>query len=371
MSLPKLVLPPSLNYVACFLTLDCNLNCGYCINDPEQRGDRRKVFEIKTDALRSEMTPEEWVLALSRLPVKDDLPVTFQGGEPTIYWKGLGLGTILTGIESKADLLTNLVVRPQGFSSRLRGQIGKFKRPLPYPSVRASYHAKEMKRVFGDRAFERLVDHCMELGQLGLTVTPDHRTSDVGIYMVDHPENEITEADREYAAGKVPVFVKDFLGVGDGELYGQYAFPYSTDLISRNLHETTLECECKTTELLIDPLGFVWRCHYYLYHAWEKKTPLPLFARLEAAGFDYAAVEPEEPIRPIGHMLDRAFAIRELETFRPCSEYGRCIGCDTKFKKDRFGNENSYRTSVIIKNIKWPEKLRAKSVLLRDAQSVK
>jgi MoaA/NifB/PqqE/SkfB family radical SAM enzyme len=371
-NLPTLILPESLNYIAAFLTLECNLNCSYCINDPEQRADRKGVFNIKNsdrEDFRDELTPEEWVKALSRLPVKDDLPITFQGGEPTMYWKGLGLGAILSGINSKADLLTNLVVPPQGFSSRLRGQIGKFKRPLPYPSIRVSYHAREMKRVWGERAFEKLVDHCVDLGSLGLHVEQDYRKSDVGIYMVDHPENSLTEEMKTYAEGKVPVLVKDFLGLHEGELYGQYAYPYSTDLVSRKIHSKTLECDCRTTELLIDPLGFVWRCHSFLYRAWEKRTVtklLILYSKLEKVSFDYEAVQPEEENRPIGHMLDPMFSIEVLESFRPCSFYGQCIGCDTKLKKDRFGNENSFRTSVIIKNIKWPSELRVKSFLVRS-----
>lgn len=363
--LPKLVVPDSLNYIACFLTLECNLNCSYCINDAEQRGDRRKVFSIEADKPRTELTPDEWVRALRRLPVKADLPVTFQGGEPTVYWKGLGLGSILTGIDSKADLLTNLVVRPQGFSSRLRGQIGKFKRDLPYPAIRVSYHEKEMKRIWGEKAFEELVRHCVELGNLGLTVDPDFRKSDVGIYMVDHPENHVTEEMKATAAGKVPLMVKDFLGVHEGELYGQYAYPYSTDLIARNLHPKTLSCECHTTELLIDPLGFVWRCHLYLYKAWEKRTPISLFATLEERQFDFSGLGAEGNFHPVGHMLDQAFTMDDVFRFRPCDQYGACVGCDTKFKKDRFGTENAYRTSVVIQKIDWPASLRAKSVLLR------
>lgn len=357
--LQKLSPPPSLNYIAVFLTMDCNLNCSYCINDPEQRGERRKVFEIRS-GLKSELSPDQWVEALSRLPRRDDLPITFQGGEPTIYAKGLGLGAILSGVDCAAHLLTNLVYTPQGFSSRLRGQIGKFKRTMPYPSIRVSYHAKELQRLWGDQAFKKLVDNCVDLGALGLKVSG--ADSDVGIYMVDHPENVLTDEMLAYAEGKVPVLVKDFLGVHDGELYGQYAYPYSTDLIARKLHPKTLECECRTTELLIDPLGFVWRCHYFLYHAWEKKTPLRMYQELEARGFRWTGGE-----GAVGHMLDPEFSLEEIEVFRPCSEYGRCIPCDTKFKRDRFASENSFRTSVQIRNIQWPQSLRAKSVILRDA----
>lgn len=364
--LPKLNVPDSLNYIAAFLTMDCNLNCSYCINDPEQRGERRKVFEIKS-GLQSELRPEQWAQALARLPARFDLPITFQGGEPTIYAKGLGLGAILAEVECHAHLLTNLVYSPQGFSSRLRGQIGKFKRTLPYPSIRVSYHAKELDRLWKADAFKKLVDNVLQFGDLGLTVNADPAKSDVGIYMVDHPENVLTDEMKKYAEGKVPLYVKDFLGVHEGELYGQYAYPYSTDLMSRRLHDKTLSCECRTTELLIDPLGFVWGCHFYLYRAWELKKPLWLYRVFESAGFSHAKLIPDEEIWPVGHMLDPEFRLEQLSEFRPCSFYGRCIPCDTKFKRDRFATENSYRTSVQIRNIEWPEKLRAKSVILRDA----
>mgnify|MGYP001615736311 FL=1 len=95
MSLPALIVPPSLNYIGAFLTFDCNLNCSYCINDPQQRGDRKTIFLTQKKPFRDELTPGEWAQALWRLPSRPDLPVTFQGGEPTLYWKGDGLGLIL------------------------------------------------------------------------------------------------------------------------------------------------------------------------------------------------------------------------------------------------------------------------------------
>ena len=362
MSLPRLSLPASLNYIGAFLTFDCNLNCHYCINDPEQRGDRKTIFLTQAGQkpkYRTELTPDEWGRILRRLPAREDLPVTFQGGEPTLYWKGEGLGEILKQTEVWGDLLTNFALEPALFVKRLQGRGEKLRRKSNYPPIRVSFHIKEMDRLWGD-GFSELVRRCEALSEYGFRVTGDGETSDIGIYVVDHPENEVTDAMKTACEGRVPFFMKDFLGVHDGELHGQYGYPYSTDLISRAVHPTTLNCECRTTELLIDPLGFVWGCHFYLYHAWETKAPASYFHDLGAAEFDFSRLSFGDAVAPIGHMLDPAFALSQLEVFRPCSFYGRCIGCDTKLKRDRFATENVYRSSVIIKNIQWPKEMRGK-----------
>lgn len=355
-----LIPPPSLNYIGAFLTFDCNLNCSYCINDPEQRGDRKTIFLTQKSLYRMELSPAEWAQALNRLPAREDLPVTFQGGEPTMYWAGDGLGLILDQTEIYADLLTNFALKPEVFTRKLNGQQNKLKRASPYPPIRVSFHIKEMDRTWGD-GFAELVSRCEGLREHGFTVDPDPSVSNVGIYVVDHPENHVTRYMQDYCKDKVPFFMKDFLGVADGELHGQYGYPYSTDLISRGIHPTTLNCECRTTELLIDPLGFVWGCHFYLYHAWEKKEPVQYFAELFVREFNFASIPDsvfKGKIKPIGHMLDPDFSLSQLEIFRPCSFYGRCIGCDTKLKRDRFASENVYRSSVIIKNIQWPTSLK-------------
>ncbi len=359
MTLPQFILPPSLNYIGAFLTFDCNLNCSYCINDPEQRGDRKGVFMMKDVTYCNELTPYQWATALNRIPAKEDLPITFQGGEPTMYWKGEGLGLILENTENYADLLTNFAVPPELFAKRLRGQQGKLRRTSPYPPIRVSFHQQEMDKTWGN-GLEELVKRCEGLSDHGFSVSPDPSVSDVGIYMVDHPENRITDELKALTTGRVPFFEKDFLGVYKDQLHGEYRYPFSTDLIARNVYPKTLNCECRTTELLIDPLGFVWGCHYYLYRAWETNAPKRWFRELQRMEFDFAiAMEGVSgDILPIGHMLDPKFSIQEIEVFRPCSHYGRCIGCDTKFKSDRHANENVFRSSVIIKNIQWPEGLR-------------
>ncbi|MFH1236018.1 MAG: radical SAM protein [Parcubacteria group bacterium] len=347
----KFELPESLNYIAVFLTFDCNLNCSYCINDPDQTGTRKTVFKKRT-SLKTELTPEEWIRALKRLPVREDLPITFQGGEPLLYGKGKGLGKILAGIPNYADLLTNFAIPNFAFTPK------RFRRKSPYPSVRVSFHQHDMNDLWGDGLAE-LVIRCETLAKRGLTVSPESGKSNVGIYIVDHPQNHIPDEALRKARERVPVFFKDFLGICDGKLYGRYAYPLSSDLISTHKYYKTLSCECRTTELLLDPLGFVWNCHHYLCQSWRGVRPIMLFKEME--NFNFSRLKErfyqKGTMFPIGHILDPDFTIREIETFRQCYYYGCCLGCDTKLKRDRFATENVYRSSVIIRNIDWPKEL--------------
>jgi hypothetical protein len=364
MLLPLLDLPASLNYIGLFLTLECNLNCSYCINDPEQAGQRNILFPIMEKSLRKGLTPAEWTRALNRIPFRQDLPITLQGGEPMLYWGGKGLGMLMAETPHYFDLLTNFALKPEVFVRNLNGQQAKLQRDAPYPSIRVSYHADEMNRTWHARGFAELVERCEALGSLGFRVSPVKAESDVGIYMVAHPQNHVTLDMEETCAGRVPFETKEFLGVHEGKLYGHYLYPFSTDLLLRGVHPVPLSCECRTTELLIDPLGFVWGCHYYLYRGWSDGGPLKEFEALAAVGYHYAEqgahIFAGRALAPVGHLLDPEFVMETLNVFRPCHQYGHCIGCDTKIKNDRF---QSYydrgvpHTSVQIRNIRMPERL--------------
>lgn len=365
MNLPPLTLPESLNYIGLFLTLDCNLNCSYCINDPQQAGRRASIFPIQSTDIKS-MSPELWAAGLARIPFSPELPITLQGGEPMLYWKGQGLGLLLEQTPHYFDLLTNFAMQPEHFVRNLRGQIKKLQRDAPYPSIRVSYHAEEMNRAWKDRGFAELVDRCAALGDLGFRVSPVKAESDVGIYMVAHPENRVTAEMESIYRNRVPFETKEFLGVHDNTLYGHYLYPYSTDLIARGFAENTLSCECRTTELLLDPLGFVWGCHFYLYQSWERGGPKQQFAALAKRDFAFSecgdALFAGEAFAPAGHLLDPGFSMAALEEFRPCSHYGRCIGCDTKIKNDRFQSyydKGVAHTSVQMRNIRLPKTLLA------------
>ncbi len=375
MTLSQLELPASLNYVGLFLTLECNLSCSYCINDPEQSGQRSVLFPIKVKKQRNSLTPEEWVVALNRIPFREDLPITLQGGEPMLYWKKKGLGVILSDTTHYFDLLTNFALKPEVFVSHLNGQQEKLKRNAPYPSIRVSYHADEMNRTWQGKGFSELVERCASLSNFGFRVSPNKAESDVGIYMVAHPQNHVTDEMKEAYDGRVPFETKEFLGVEDGKLHGHYLYPFSTDLISSNIHPHTLRCECRTTELLLDPLGFVWGCHYYLYQSWVEGGPVRQFEVLEVHGFRFSEfgekIFADHKLVPVGHILDPEFTMKDLEAFHACEQYGRCIGCDTKIKNNRFQSYYDHgipHTSVQIRNIEMPESLYEKIENLEQAR---
>jgi len=374
--LPQLQLPDTLNYVGVFLTLECNLGCSYCINDPQQAGRREILFPIQAKSLRKSLTPAEWAQALNRIPYRQDLPITLQGGEPMLYWGGKGLGLILFETPHYFDLLTNFALKPDVFANNLNGQQRKLQRDAAYPSIRVSYHAEEMNRVWHGRGFAELVDRCETLRDYGFRVSPVKAESDVGIYMVAHPQNKVTAEMESTYAGRVPFETKEFLGIHEGRLYGHYLYPFSTDLIANGIHPDTLGCECRTTELLLDPLGFVWGCHFYLYQRWIAGGPVKEFEELEAQGFRYsesgARIFANNDWAPIGHLLDPDFSMADLEVFRPCQHYGRCVGCDTKVKNDRFQSyydQGIAHTSVMIRNIQMPASLYGKIENLDQARN--
>lgn len=66
------------NYVAFFLTLTCTLHCPYCIN-------LHALNERSAQRGRSHMSADDWIAAANRLILCDDLPLTLQGGEPTLH----------------------------------------------------------------------------------------------------------------------------------------------------------------------------------------------------------------------------------------------------------------------------------------------
>lgn len=366
MTLPPLQLPAKLNYIGLFLTLECNLHCSYCINDPDQAGQRERIFPILPQSQRHGLTPAQWALGLNRIPFSADLPITLQGGEPMLYGQGKGLGELLAATPHYYDLLTNFALKPEVFARNLAGQQAKLMRDAPYPSIRVSYHAEEMDRTWHGRGFAELVDRCAALADFGFRVSPVKAESDVGIYMVAHPQNRVTPEMEAAYAGRVPFETKEFLGIEGGVLYGHYLYPFSIDLIARGIHPRTLACECRTSELLLDPLGFVWGCHFHLYERWKGGGPQAEFARLEAADFRYKAAGGHRWFAgraPVGHLLDPDFEMADLAVFRPCGDYGRCIGCDTKIKNDRFQSyydRGIAHTSVEIRNIRMPQSLLAR-----------
>ena len=289
--LEPLVLPGSHNYVAVFLTLACNLKCTYCINLHENiSAGRRRI-------LTRHMSPEEWITALNRIPTSDSLPITLQGGEPTIYKQFYEL---VSGVRPgvKFDLLTNMFFDPDEFARRV--PLESFQREAPYAPIRVSYHP-------GQNDMDELIPKTLRMMEHGFRV---------GIYGVLHPSQRdeiLTWQEKALALG-IDFRTKEYLGVDGGTVHGTYRYPGS---IQGRFNKY---CACKSSELLIAPSGFIFRCHSDLYEA----------------------------RCPVGHILDPDYEIEAGP--RPCFVYGHCNPCDVKMKTNRF--QQFGHTSVEITAIR-------------------
>lgn len=281
--LPPVPLPDRCNYVAAFLTLACNLRCSYCINSYASPAARYKM-----------MSGRDWLRALNRLRSRPDLPVTLQGGEPSLH---PDFHQILLGLspDLHVDVLTNLQFDVEAFMAAVPPD--RVRRDAPYASIRVSYHPETM-----DLADTKA--RVLRLQAAGYSV---------GIWAVRHPDATaaIEAAAADCRAAGIDFRFKDFLGRHKGRLYGEYTYPQA---VSGVVGPPVL---CRTSELILGPAGDVFRCHGDLY---------------EGRG-------------PIGHILDPDFRIDEA--FRACDCFGRCNPCDVKTKTNRF--QEFGHTSVEIR----------------------
>ncbi len=281
------------NYVAFFPTLACNLQCSYCIN---LHGAGSRYQQAK----RANLTPEEWIQATNRLILRNDLPLTFQGGEPTLY---KGFYKIVNEVkeEIKMDLLTNMAFDVDEFIENV--PVWRFLREAPYAAIRVSYHPDQ-------NDINNLIKKTLKMQEAGFRV---------GLYGVLIPdkaiERHILEVKETCLKLNIDFRTKEFLGVYKGQLYG--TFKYENSINSGQM----LHCECKTTELIVDPGGYVYKCHADLYQGRN----------------------------PIAHILDKDFTEEEIDKFRDCYFYGDCNPCDVKIKTNRF--QIFGHTSVEIRNI--------------------
>lgn len=278
-----LTIPKEYNYIAVFLTLGCNLRCPFCIN---RFGDADRRYPI--------MSGDQWLAGLNRIVSRPDLPITLQGGEPSLH---PDFCNIINGLRSdlNIDILTNLQFDVDAFMAAVPA--GRVRRDAPYASIRVSYHPGEMD-------LEEMVTKVVRMLECGYSI---------GVWAVDHPSNgeAIDEARRACTDRGIDFRLKEFLGEHEGRMYGSYRYP---DGLSRREHAPV---QCRTTELIVGPSGDVYRCHGDLYEG-----------------------------RPgIGHLCDEAFSI---ETgFRPCTSFGFCNPCDIKIKTNRF--QRFGHTSVEIR----------------------
>jgi organic radical activating enzyme len=282
------------NYVAFFLTLACNLNCSYCIN-LHNGGSRYK------QAKRQQFTYKEWIEAANRLELRDDLPLTLQGGEPTLL-KGFDIFIREVKPEIKMDLLTNMMFDVEWFIKNI--PISRFDREANYAPIRVSYHP-------GQNKIEDLIYKTKKMEDAGFRI---------GLFGILHPDEEIRthilHVQEQALKEGIDFRTKEFLGEYNGKLYGTFKYPQSV------ASQTLRECKCRTTELLVDPNGYTYKCHSDLY-----------------AGRD-----------PYANILDKNFSADMVDEFRDCFVYGDCNPCDVKVKTNRF--QEYGHTSVEIKDIK-------------------
>jgi hypothetical protein len=246
------------------------------------------------------MTPDDWIAAANRLVLRDDLPLTLQGGEPTLY-KGFYKLVSKVKEEIKMDLLTNMAFDADEFIKNV--PVWRFTRKAPYAAIRVSYHP-------GQNDIGALIEKTRKLQDAGFRI---------GIYSVLHPspkkKEHIMQVQEKCIGLGIDFRTKEFLGEWNGSLYGTYRYNGCVD------GKTTSVCECRTSEIIAGPDGGVYRCHSDLY-----------------GGRD-----------PIAHILDRDLTADSIGSFRECRYYGKCNPCDVKVKTNRF--QVFGHTSVEIKNI--------------------
>ncbi|HQJ16014.1 MAG TPA: radical SAM protein [Candidatus Omnitrophota bacterium] len=286
MPLKKVHVPLRYNYIACFLTLDCSLSCSYCINY-HNNGNTHK-----TQILAGRKMAE----GLNRLVLPERLPVTLQGGEPSMHPDFIW---IINNIEDRIpiDILTNLEFDIDELIKSVPA--GRLTRQAPYANIRVSYHPQSMDlRVLCEKV-KRLQDHGFS----------------VGVFGVLHPafEEEMKRAREMCRTMGIDFRTKEFLGNYGGRLYGTYRY---AEAVNNAVRRT---CRCRTSELIIGPNADVFRCHHDLYKGFPA----------------------------IGNLLSCDFEIDD--DFRMCNQYGDCNPCDVKVKTDRF--QVFGHTSVEIEDV--------------------
>ena len=279
-------IPDRYNYIACFLTLKCNFHCQYCINRVGCRRDHGQIL----------LSGKDWVKILNRLEAREDLPITLQGGEPSLHPDFIW---IINNINPRLhiDILTNLSFDINKFIKEINPS--RLKRKSPYPSIRVGYHPAYLD-------LNDLIKKTMKLKQSGFSI---------GVYGILHPNlfvrKQILDAQVECRKLGIDFRTKEFLGTYKGKIYGTYKYPEAIDSRKKK------ECLCRTTELIIGPEAGIFKCHYDLYNN----------------NFQ------------VGNLLNEDYRIKDV--YRACNNLGACNSCDIKIKTNRFSIYG--HTSVEIK----------------------
>jgi len=269
------------------LTLACNLRCRYCIN----------YFGGGNFLRRKIITGGDWVKGLNRISCGRDMPVTLQGGEPSLHPDFIW---IINHIKKdlNIDILTNLNFNVGTFIKDVDPL--RLRREAPYPSIRVSYHPPYMD-------LKVLIAKVLKMQEAGFSI---------GIFGILHPtfKKRVLAAQQKCRGLGIDFRTKEFLGEYKGRAYGTYVHPLAVASKVRR------RCLCRTSEVIIGPEGNIYRCHFDLYNS--------------------------RP--PIGHILDNSFTVKDV--FRKCDSFGECNPCDVKVKTNRF--QIFGHSSVEIKDIR-------------------
>jgi MoaA/NifB/PqqE/SkfB family radical SAM enzyme len=278
----RISLPSTANYIAAFLTLSCNLRCNYCINRPDQACQPRDLLSAR-----------DWLGWLNQLDLPDDLPITLQGGEPSLH---PGFLEIIQGLRPglHVDILTNLSFDVENFVRTIPPE--RFQRKAPYAAIRVTYHPGQSDLESLMKKFVYLKDRHYPIGLYSIRIPGTER-------LIEKLGTRARELGIDYRT-------KEYLGHWRGEVLGTYH--YDNAVMAKELKDV----QCRTTEVLIAPNGNVHRCHRDLYQN------------------EFA----------IGHILDD---YRPVFAFRSCGKFGECNPCDVKRKTDRFQRDG--HASVEIK----------------------
>lgn len=233
------------------------------------------------------MTGASWVASLNRIKTRDDLPITLQGGEPTLH---KDFYQIVNGIktETNIDLLTNAQFDIFNFIKHVDPE--RLKRNAKYASIRVSYHPRTM-------VLEETIDRVKALMEAGFSV---------GVWIVDYPKDPLIKYYwSAFMREGIDVRLKQYL---DGGEHGTYKYK---DMQGRK------NVLCRPSELLVAPNGDVHRCHGDLYN--NRK--------------------------PYGNIRDGELKL--VEDFIPCKKVA-CNSCDIKIKTNRF--QEMGHCAVEIKN---------------------
>jgi MoaA/NifB/PqqE/SkfB family radical SAM enzyme len=254
------------NYIAVYLTFACDNACSYCITRIDGLIERNIVLA------------KDWINLFNAMEISGDVPITLQGGEPTIYPE---FYEIIAGIDLNKtfNLMTNLNFDPKEFIKKVPTNV--FNRQAPFPSIRASYHVGQVGR-------DTIINKMKILTDAGYNI---------GLYMLDHPlwQEEINRVKDICQNIGVELRLKEYMDRSSDP--AMFRYHYTQD---RTVY-------CKNSDLIIGPDMNVYKCHYDLY-----SNHNPIF---NIGTYDRDAIEP---------------------SWYLCTYPTRCNPCDLKIKNSRF-----------------------------------